>query len=337
MPFLVNIFDVTIQLETLTCVKEFDSSGHSEPYLWTAFLFADDVTLASPSPLGILVPLETQSGHGVFGSAGKNVKPGAVVPIPESIGLFKQRLFSHRSIGPMTSDEIMFAGFAGVLLEEDETSGSAIAAGHRDLGPALREEILKFFLANHRFPEQSEIDIIKETVRKRVYNVIASHVSCWSGFWSDQDDVIGIAGDVDTFFTASEIRGLSRKGRTPRQTSIRGSETIFRPMPPFGGVVAVKVDHHYILNWSIRVDPVSDFEFPTEGIEQIGMRLEQLDLAIGELVTRLESEDGSGKIDLQTELEEKVKRIRPGLVREFEAAWADLGQKVLGSQTKGSR
>jgi hypothetical protein len=332
MPFLLNTFDVTIQLETLTCVKEFDSSGHSEPYLWSAFLFADDMTLASANPLGVLVPLETQSGHGVFGPGGKSVRPGAVIPIPESIGLFKRRLFSHQSIGPFTSDEIMFAGFVGVLLEEDETSGSAIAAGHKELAPALQDEILQFFLANRRFPDTSEIAVMKEKIEKRVRDTIASKVGCWSGFWSDQDDMIGVAGDEDTLFTASEIRALSSKGRTPRQTSILGSELIFRSVPPFG-FVPVTVDHEYILNWSIRVEPILDIGLPTGEIEQIGLRLEELDFAIGELVTKLDGEDGTSKGDLQAELEEKAKRIRPRLVRELQAAWVDLAQEMPEAET----
>ena len=328
MSFFVNAFDTTIQLETLTCVKEFDSSGHSEPYLWTAFLFVDDVSLSTGDPLGIVVPLETQSGHGVFGSAGKSVKPGTVISIPESIGLFKRRLVSHLSTGPRTSDEFMFAGFVAVLLEEDETSGSAIAAGHKELGPALRDEILQFFLSNNRFPNTTEINAIKEKIGKRVHHAIVSRVSCWNGFWSAHDKMIGVAGDEDTLFTASEIRGLSRKGRTPRQTSIRGTETIF-VYPK-----TIIVDHHYILTWSIRVDPVVDFEFPTGGIEQIGMRLEQLDSAIGELVTKLNLEDGSSKVDLQAELEEKVKRQRRRVVGEFETAWADLAHKMAEEESK---
>jgi|KBSSwiStaDraftv2_1062776.scaffolds.fasta_scaffold38252_3 hypothetical protein len=333
MPFIINTFDVTIQLESLTCVKEFDRSGHSEPYLWTAFLFADNVTLSSPSPLGVLVPLETESGHGVFGAAGKDVRPGTVIPIPETIGRFQKRLISHHSDGPLSS-EIMFAGFVGVLLEEDSTSSGAIAAGHRELGPALRDEILNFFLANNRFPNTDEINALKDTIAQRVHDTIASKVGCWSGFWSDQDDMIGVAGDENTLFIASQIRALSRKGRTPRQTSIRGSEIIFQWLQPYGSPVPVKKDHEYTLNWSIRIDPVGDLHVPTDGILEVALRLEQLDTEIGELVTKLHAAGERSKGPLRTELDEKAKRTRPRLVRELQRAWADLGQKVTKAEKK---
>ena len=96
----------------------------------------------------------------------------------------------------------------------------------------------------------------------------------------------------------------------------------------------ITVEHHYILNWSIRVEPVADFEFPLEGIEQVGMRLEQLDCAIGELVTKLDSEDGSSRGDLLAELEQKVKRDRRRLVGELESAWAELGQKMSEAESR---
>ena len=64
------------------------------------------------------------------------------------------------------------------------------------------------------------------------------------------------------------------------------------------------------------------------------MQLEQLDLMIAEHATKLDSVDGSSKVDLLAELEQKVKRERRRLVGELEAAWAELGQKMSEAESQ---
>lgn len=224
----------------------------------TASLFADNTTLASPSPLGVSVPFESQPGRGLFGNAGKNVKPHTILNIPPSLGLFQRTLCTHRSDRFMMPSEVMFAGFVAALIEEDSTPANAVTAGHQELGPSLREEILAFYLQHQRFPTTEEIAAIKNTVSNRVEAAIRNKVSCWDGFWSSQDKFIGVAADENTLFTASEIRALSGKGRTVRQTPISGSEYSLqwtgsgRNSHP----VAVLREHHYVLHWSITVQPV---------------------------------------------------------------------------------
>lgn len=336
--FVVNTFDVTIQLERLRCVKEYDAHGHSEPYLWSAFLRADNTTIAGPSAplLDVQVPLELQTGRGQFGDAGKSVKPGDVLDIPESLGRFETTLHSHRSASIAMGSEIMLAGFVAVLLEEDSTPSNAIKAGHKELRPALRDEIILSFGENERFPNAKDIEEIKEKVSKRVKDAIRDKVGCWSGFWSGQDDLIGVAGDNDTLFTAGEIRDLSGSGQVARQTSIHGTESVLqrlRPFDPFSPLVRVEVEHHYELFWNITVEAVQPPALTVvQNIEDTGTKLEQLDVAIEGLANKLRSADDQLGTACQVELEEKVKGVRPKLVRELEVAWAEFARAQLDNR-----
>ncbi len=203
-------------------------------------------------------------------------------------------------------------------------------AGHQELGPALRDEILAFYLTNQRFPDPEEIDAIKDIVSDRVFDAVKKKVGCWSGFWSSQDRLIGVAGDENTLFTASAIREMSGKEPTDRQTPIRGKETALVPGP--FGVTTAEVEHHYVLHWNMEVDPVfpvAKTEFVAK-IEEVGTKLEELELAIEGLVGKLRAADKQLGTNLQVDIEEKVKRVRPTLVQEFQIAWAEFAKTLHG-------
>lgn len=325
--FFVNRFRVTIHLNRLVCNKEYDASGHSEPYIWPAFFRADASTFVNlAAPVDIQVPFESESGHGIFGEAGKNVRPGDIIPIPDNFGRYVTTVQTFRIDvnGDGIEEELVLVGFAIVLLEEDETPGDAIRAGHQAFAQALRDEIHQFAITNLRFPNQSEIEAIKETVSNRVKDAIKDKLSWWDKLWCSQDDFISFLGGEDTLFTAERIRYLSGKGSQGYTTPIRGTETVLYPSFPIP--VPVEMEHDYDLYWQIEVEPLGlELAWAESAlfkkVEGAGKKLQQLDTAIRELGNKLRGLEVQKGSPLFVEFEEKVKRMRPKLVRELALAW----------------
>jgi hypothetical protein len=320
--FFVNSFVVRIQFDRLECIKEYDESGHSEPYMWPAFLRGDAGTLLNQGKrIEVAVPFENESGRGLFGQAGKDVKPGDVIPIPADLGLFTTRLDTLR----LLDRELLLVGFAIVLLEEDSTPDKAIRAGHQEFARALREEINGFVDLNLRPPDEAEIQVMKDEISQRVRSAIKGELS-WYHYWTNHDDQIGFLGGSDTLLTAERIREWSGKGPQVFRSAIRGTQKVYMRLYPFGPIVPVEVEHHYDLFWQIEVKPV-ELELAAshvalhQSVETAGKNLQDVDTAIAELVSRLDRSQDQERIDVLSELAEKVATARPKAVEALASAW----------------
>lgn len=312
---------VTIRLDRLECVREFDQDGHSEPYIWTAFLRADASTLVHPGErVQVHVPLEDESGRGVFGDAGKGVRPGDVLAIPEGVGL-RETSLKALSFG---QDELMLAGFIVVLLERDSTPADAIRAGHRMFGQALREEINDFVDVNLRFPEPEEIQAIEDSVSKRVKKAIRSELS-WYHVFIKQDDLVAFLGGDETLFTTSRIKQWRGKGPQSFRTPLRGTETFLVG----GGGAVLEFEHHYDLVWRVEVvgppEVVAPVHAPLlERVEAAGGAIRRLDARVRELAAALRSADDGRRPVLQAKIERLARLERTRAVRELAYAWESL-------------
>lgn len=326
--FSVHKFRVTIRLNRLECIKEYDASGHSEPYIWTAFIRGDASTFSDINRIiDIQVPFETETGRGLFGNAGKGVEPGDIIFIPAALGANTSTVQTF----PIAGKETVFLGFIVVLLEEDDTPVDAMRAGHRAFAESLREEITRFAVLNRRLPTEDEIQVIKDKIATRVKDAVKGKLS-WYHFWTAQDDLIGFLGGEQTFFTTDKIRLWAGKGPQEFRTAIQGTETAiqnWRPIPK---------EHHYDLFWSIEVKKLDwDLAPPAQillkRVEDIGKKLQQLDTHIGELVKELDMSGKEQRTSLLLELEEKKKHTRPEVILELASAW----ESFVHSQNSNSK
>lgn len=166
--------DVIVNFERLTCIRESDGSGHSEPYIWPVLLWVDDNTLATPSLVGVTAP--------AIGNARVVIKSemraGETAPIPVSV-----RSLRLRFEGNLTLRRLIFAV---ALWEEDETPEAAVRAGFLafsdELRAALAENLLALFQAEQNDDEAATAAIIagiKSDVRAKVRSAIESALSGW--------------------------------------------------------------------------------------------------------------------------------------------------------------
>lgn len=174
------MLNATIRLPTLRCVKQYDESGKSEPYLWLAYMWADSTTHGAK----IYVPSFTNV-RGMFpGNVGDNQN----ISIPVELGRFQVDL---EDTGGMA-----LAVFA-VLLEEDETPDDAIEAGYAEFGAAVGREITQFALdlLTHgmplRPPTEAELEQIVGRIKSSIFSAIESKLGILSKCFDNQDDFIG--------------------------------------------------------------------------------------------------------------------------------------------------
>jgi hypothetical protein len=195
----MNPIDVKLKLDNLHCYDEGDGPGSAEPYLWTVFFKIDgDTAVVNPS-------LTLQGTASVFGTPGNHgdlpnndVDPGENVAIPSVIGEFNTRLKPiplQQPVGGFTQVGGVM-GAITVLMEEDNTPGSAIADGHNALNKAVRDglnALIPTLNFAHQEPTDAEIEAMKTKIGDAVSKAVANGVGVWdwlSGF-GNMDDQIG--------------------------------------------------------------------------------------------------------------------------------------------------
>ena len=112
--------DAFIVLERLTCSRESDRSGGSEPYIWPVLIWVDDDTLATPARVGVTSPSSTYARLVIK----EDLRAGQVAEIPPQVGLLRVRLDDNQSVRQL---------ILGVALWESDEPGhhAGGAAGER--------------------------------------------------------------------------------------------------------------------------------------------------------------------------------------------------------------
>lgn len=195
----MNTLDVRLRLNNLHCFDEGDGIGSAEPYLWTVFFKIDgDSVQVNPglSLQGTATVIGTSGNHGDLPN--HDVDAGEDVPIPSALGEFNTRLRPIPLQQPVggVSEVGGVMGVITVLMEEDNTSSSAVAKGHDTLNKAVRDSLnsliptLNFV---HQEPTPDEIEAMKKKIGDAVTRAIKDGVSVWDwlkGF-GNMDDKIG--------------------------------------------------------------------------------------------------------------------------------------------------
>ncbi|MEU9779662.1 hypothetical protein AB0H92_01505 [Streptomyces phaeochromogenes] len=174
-----------IRLTTVRCIDEGDGPGSAEPYLWTVFFKIDGTTASVTSELrltGRSTVIATVGNQGDLPN--HDVDDGEIVLVPLALGQFRTRLRPIPLQAPIggVSEVGGVLGMVAVLMEEDNTPASAIAAGHRALNRAVRralDELIPTLGFLRQEPTPDDIEKITQQVGNSVLAAVSNDVSAW--------------------------------------------------------------------------------------------------------------------------------------------------------------
>lgn len=197
--------NVEFKLDRIHCHDEGDGPGNAEPYLWTVFFKVDGDTLVvnSDGPIapflqGAPTVIGTPGNHGNLGTT--DVDEGDDVGIPAIVGEYRTIM---KPI-PLTTPILGLSEVGGmigcilVLMEEDNTSNSAIALGHEALDRTVRDklaEVLGTLSISKSEPSDEDIAALTDQIGSAVESAIGHGVSVfdWIAGFGNMDDQVGSA------------------------------------------------------------------------------------------------------------------------------------------------
>ena len=190
--------NIAIQLERIHCYDEGDSLGVAEPYLWGVFFKIDGTTAFVDESFqlqGTVQTFNTLGDHGNLGTTSVDAGDDITIPAQFGYGDWLVPIPLRTPVGETTNVSGVI-GCVIVLLEEDNTPGSAVAQGHGRLRievQAAIEQIIPTLNAGNLSPSAEEIAQMKEEVASKVEATIADNTSLWD--WlagvGNMDDKIG--------------------------------------------------------------------------------------------------------------------------------------------------
>ena len=188
-----------IHLQKIHCFDEADSVGSAEPYLWAIFfkIDGDSVFIDELFNLqGTAKVFGTLGDHGNLGVS--HVGKGDDIVIPAQFGY--SDFLRPIPLRQPVLDKHEVSGIVGcivVLMEQDNTSDEAVAAGHAELRFAVQSALNELITSLHQEPSPEEIEEIskeiKDKVGKQVKDAITNRVLFFGEIAAglNDDDQIG--------------------------------------------------------------------------------------------------------------------------------------------------
>ena len=179
--------NVELKLDRIHCHDEGDGPGSAEPYLWTVFFKIDGDTLvvntdgpAPPFLQGAPTVVGTPGNHGNLGDT--DVDEGDDVAVPAIIGEYRTILKPIPLTTPILgiSEVGGMMGCIAVLMEEDNTSNSAIGLGHEALDRNVRDrlaELLGTLSISKQEPSEEDITAMSDQIGEAVEDAVGHGVS----------------------------------------------------------------------------------------------------------------------------------------------------------------
>lgn len=226
------LLSTTFSLEQIECREEHDNFG-AEPYLWTAFFHADMGTFRNGNVADTAIPIASDAGRSFIPDG---VNDGEILPIPALIG--SQR-FTIDASGPVT------AGVLFVMIEENFSAQSAMAAGQAEFRDAFDELLDDFVLAHISDPpEQDDYDAFANELQSRVAAKVRAS-SGWGAYFKPQDRVLGYGVHL---LTRDELVNVSLARSHTFSVSIAGA----RQLQGTGHVPPITVFDRYEVRGRVR-------------------------------------------------------------------------------------
>jgi hypothetical protein len=218
--------DAIVVLERLSCFREADENGHSEPYIWPALVWIDDLTLATPELVGVTSPALGSARMVLKG----DMRAGETAAIPDTVGVLRVRLEDNLSVRRLM--------LAVALWEKDQTPNAAVEAGFRAFGSELRAALAANLFALAEATTTEERDPIIDEIERRVSNAVQTAIRSALTGWQkvqvvigelDLDDIVGSA-----FHSFDELEpksfSLSFVAGTAHSYALEG-QLLSRPVP----------------------------------------------------------------------------------------------------------
>jgi len=197
--------NIEFKLDRIHCHDEGDGIGNAEPYLWTVFFKVDGDTLVvnadgpgAPFLQGAPTVVGTPGNHGNLGTT--DVDEHDDIVVPAIIGEYRTIMKPIPLTAPLLgiSEVGGMIGCIVVLMEEDNTPGSAIARGHEALDRTVRDklaEVLGTLSISRPEPSEEDIAALTDQIGNGVKSAIGDGVSvlAWLGAFGNMDDQIGSA------------------------------------------------------------------------------------------------------------------------------------------------
>jgi hypothetical protein len=201
----MNNLDIEFKLDRIHCYDEGDGPGNAEPYLWTVFFKVDGDTCVvntaganGPFLQGVPTIVTTPGNHGNLGTS--DVDEDDNVTIPSIIGEYRTLMKPIPLTTPLLGVKEVggMIGCIVVLMEEDFTSGGAIARGHEALDRSVRDKltsVLSTLSIGKPSPTEEDIQALSDAIGGAVKQSIKDGVSVlgWIAGFGNMDDQIGSA------------------------------------------------------------------------------------------------------------------------------------------------
>jgi hypothetical protein len=232
------MINATINLPTLRCHEQWDANGLSEPYLWTAFFWADVVTISRATKVLVHVPFSQSSLRDRFPDG---VDDGQDISIPPEIGGHRMRLDDG-------GNNLVMLGVLIVLLEQDNTGDDVMRNAHNIFRQSVTTELNQFVNENGATrPSEEQVKAIASAIERTTSGAVRSQIHGFDIFLS-HDSFLGY---TFTLLVGSEV------------TNPNGNNLIFPLIekdefrPSFTGGPPVKVGHqrYEIVGGRLTVEP----------------------------------------------------------------------------------
>jgi hypothetical protein len=199
----MNDLSIEFKLDRIHCHDEGDGPGKAEPYLWTVFFKVDGDTVVinsdgadAPFLQGVPTVTGTPGNHGNLGTT--DVDEDDDVTVPAIIGEYRTVMTPITLTTPFlgVSEVGGMIGCIAVLMEEDNTSDSAVARGHEALDRSVRDklaEVLGTLSISKSEPSEEDIAALTDQIGNAVKSAIGDGVSvlAWIAGLGNMDDQIG--------------------------------------------------------------------------------------------------------------------------------------------------
>lgn len=193
------MFSVKLRLDRIHCHQSNVIFGAHNPYLWTVFFHGDinTFTLGAGNRLATNTPLASTTSRGLFPN---DVQTGDDVHIPASLGV-------HTVILDDGGTGRGVAGVLFVLLDQEQTPGDAIRAGHQALAESadsVLNDYVDYKFPNVTVPTEMEIQQMADMIEADVSNAIKDELS-WYHLFLEHDEFLGFGYQLLLYDQLSEV------------------------------------------------------------------------------------------------------------------------------------
>jgi hypothetical protein len=237
------VINANIKLKAILCHATEEQDSGAEPYMWTSFFYLDTRTWFGPGKkLVSYTPHADWTTRGVFPDG---IRAGDVAEIPASLGSYQANL-DPAGLG------LAIVGALFVLLDQKDTPGDAIRAGHEAFAAAVDDALNRYVDSvtdiTEISPTAEQIKVIVDQVQGQVTSAIRANVPLYDAL-NSRDYLIGFGYQI---LGPDQLRGIA--GRPYGSASFTNRIASSRTVDIISGVILVVNDYEVFGQVSVADD-----------------------------------------------------------------------------------